>query len=123
MEAFPRRADGYHPLATDANAQATTMHRQNLGAAYRTIMPFFLMIGVVLLLVWRFIVAPTVVDPKPLCGEGQLQYLVQPGDSCWEISRAHGLPLEELQRLNSEVHCDKLLPGTALCLPQPPKHS
>ncbi|KAF7340980.1 Peptidoglycan-binding domain protein [Mycena sanguinolenta] len=119
VEAAPRRADGYQALATDANGRYLTTN----ASAYRTLFPFFLLIGVVMLLVWRLILSPGLSAPKNPCSSDATGYLVQPGDSCWEISHAHGLSLDDFKKLNKKVNCDALMPGTTVCLPnQPPDH-
>src|ERR1700722_8348269 len=45
------------------------------------------------------------------------EHEVRPGESCWEISKAHGCQLDKLIQANSNVDCDRLLPGTMMCLP------
>ncbi|KAJ7146512.1 carbohydrate-binding module family 50 protein [Mycena epipterygia] len=113
IEAAPRRADGYQALATDTNA-GYAKHN----SAYRTLFPFFLLIGVVLLLIWRLILYPGLAPPKEVCSADAISYLVEPGDSCWEISRAHGCSLDEFKKVNPKLECDSLMPGTTVCLPK-----
>ncbi|KAF9487491.1 hypothetical protein BDN71DRAFT_1404682 [Pleurotus eryngii] len=113
LEALPVRADGYQPLATDG----ITRHRYNIESPYRILFPFFLGIGVILLLVWRLVLSPGLSPPKPLCPEDTQSYLVQPGDNCWEIAHSHGCPWPEFQKLNSNINCDRLTPGAVVCLP------
>lgn len=122
-----RRADGYQPLATNAVRLSPPLpsslsssipqagHRPT--SAYRTLFPFFLLIAVFLLLVWRLILSPGLAPPPNPCPAGAKTYLVQPGDSCWEISRAHGLELAEFMRWNQAVECERLMPGSTVCLP------
>ncbi|KAJ6541586.1 hypothetical protein B0H19DRAFT_1173714 [Mycena capillaripes] len=111
VEAAPRRSDGYQALPTNTNGRSI-----NAGA-YRTIFPFFLLIGVVLLLVWRLILSPGLAPPKNPCPPDTTSYLVEPGDSCWEISSTHGCSLDEFKKLNNKLDCDRLLPGSTVCLP------
>jgi hypothetical protein len=133
IEAAPRRADGYQALATDAVSChllnfSDTKPPQNGGytsnlnaSAYRTLFPFFLLIGVVLLLVWRLILSPGLAAPTNPCPPHATKYLVEPGDSCWEISRTHGCSLDDFKKFNTKVNCDLLMPGTTVCIPnQPP---
>ncbi|KAJ7083307.1 hypothetical protein B0H15DRAFT_850542, partial [Mycena belliarum] len=117
IEAAPRRADGYQPLATDTNARPTFRVTSNI-SAYRTLFPFFLLIGVVLLLIWRLILSPGLSPSKPICPAGATSSLIEPGDTCWEISRTHGCSLEELKKLNPSLKCDALMPGMTVCLPE-----
>lgn len=86
-------------------------------SAYRTLFPFFLIIAVVLLLVWRLILSPGLSVPKNPCAQGMQAYWVQAGDSCWEIATRHGYTLEKLQGWNPKVDCEVLMPGTTVCLP------
>ncbi|KAJ7439950.1 hypothetical protein FB451DRAFT_1301105 [Mycena latifolia] len=115
IEAAPRRSDGYQPLATDTNARPKFSPN---ASAYRTLFPFFLLIGVFLLLIWRLILSPGLSTPEPVCPADTTSYLVEPGDSCWEISRTHGCSLDELKKLNPKLECDALMPGMTVCLPK-----
>ncbi|KAF5389640.1 hypothetical protein D9757_004152 [Collybiopsis confluens] len=118
IETAPARADGYQPLATDNNAPLAHRHQVNTNA-YRTLLPFFLLIGVFLLMVWKLVFSygyPTAQDP---CHNATSSYMVEPGDYCWKIAFAHNLTLEELERSNPDVKCDALRPGTVVCLPRP----
>ncbi|KAM6498864.1 hypothetical protein JOM56_006812 [Amanita muscaria] len=109
----PTRRNGYQLLPTDAN-------KTNVNAsAYRTLFPFFLLIAAVLLLVWRLVVSPNLsAAPAKLCPKPQTtSYLVQSGDTCWDISKAHHCSVDVLKELNAKVQCDKLTPGAVLCVP------
>jgi hypothetical protein len=88
----------------------------NMGS-YRTLFPFFLIIAVVLLLIWRLIVSPGLSTPTKKCPEGTSSYWAQPGDNCWEISRKNGWSLDKFKEINPTVVCDPLMPGTSVCLP------
>jgi len=111
------RADGYQPLAVDITDYP---HKPTVNTgAYRTLFPFFLIIAVVLLLIYRLILAPaTSVQQSDCPGEDNMAYWVQPGDSCWSVAKAHGCSLEELMKGNPELDCEPLMPGTTVCLPQ-----
>ena len=89
--------------------------------SYRTLFPFFLIIAVVLLLVWRLIVSPGLSTPTRKCPESTSPYWAQPGDNCWEISRKNGWSLDKFKEINPTVVCDPLMPGTSVCLPPPKK--
>jgi len=119
LEAAPvaARADGYQPLALDITSNP---HKPGVNTgAYRTLFPFFLLIAVVLLLIYRFIVAPATSAQQTDCpGDGIEAYWVQPGDSCWDVARAHGCALEVLLEGNPGLDCERLMPGTTVCLPR-----
>lgn len=101
-----------------ARQDAPLKHRIN-SDAYKTLFPFFLIIGVVLLLVWRLILSPGLSYVPPSCPGETKEYIVQPGDNCWEISKARGCTLDELAKLNEKLDCEVLMPGMQLCLPSP----
>jgi len=118
IEAAPAssRSDGYQLLTADPSRTMAHKAQINTGA-YRTLFPFFLIIAVVLLLIWRLILYPGLSVPTKKCPEGTKAYWVQPGDSCWEISNAHKCSFEKFKELNPKVECDPLMPGTSVCLP------
>ncbi|CAK5265946.1 unnamed protein product [Mycena citricolor] len=114
----PRRADGYQSLATGANGEHA--FASSTAFPYRTLFPFFLIIGVVLLLVWRLILSPGLEPPLSPCvqyGRAATPYLVEPGDTCWQIAKTHSCSLEDLRKINTDVECEHLMPGTTLCVP------
>ncbi|KAJ4000150.1 hypothetical protein F5050DRAFT_1804377 [Lentinula boryana] len=113
----PMRSDGYQQLATDNTAPLAFRHHVNTND-YRTLAPFFLLIGVVLLLVWKFASYEWSPPLSPCSANATSPYMVQPGDYCWEIARAHNCTLEELESLNPEVDCSALRPGSTVCLPE-----
>ncbi|KAJ8520883.1 hypothetical protein ONZ45_g2346 [Pleurotus djamor] len=111
LEATPSRPDGYQPLATDGFPGF-----RNANSPYRILFPFFLGIGVILLLIWRLIVYPGLSPPPPPCQNSRL-YIAQPGDNCWEIAQTFHCPWEEFKELNTKVDCEHLMPGTSICVP------
>ncbi|KAH6916597.1 hypothetical protein BKA70DRAFT_305852 [Coprinopsis sp. MPI-PUGE-AT-0042] len=86
-------------------------------SAYRPLFPFFLIIAVFLLLVWRLILEPNIVTGNPRCPEGTAIYYIQPGDSCWDVARGHGIGLDRFKELNPKVQCEPLAPGVSVCVP------
>ena len=86
---------------------------------YRTLFPFFLLIAVILLLIWRVVLSPNLFSPtKPkVCPEGTRSYYVQPGESCWDLATASGWEFERFKEVNPKVECEPLMPGTSICLP------
>jgi len=85
--------------------------------SYRTLFPFFLIIAVLLLLVWRLVVQPNLSAPSKKCPDGTSPYWIQAGDTCWEVSRKHGWTMDKFREGNPNVKCDPLMPGTSVCLP------
>ena len=80
--------------------------------------PFFLIIIVVLLLVWRLIISPGLTPVKySKCPEGSTRVVVVAGDTCWKIAEAHGCGLEELRAANGKMVCERLMPGEQICVP------
>ncbi|GLB43654.1 putative lysin motif containing protein [Lyophyllum shimeji] len=113
---MPSRADGYQPLSVDPT-HAARHHAFTPTSPYRTLFPFFLIIAVVLLLLWRVLLAPILASGPSACPRNATPYLVQPGDTCWEIAQKKGCTLEELRTMNRKVECAQLMPGMTLCLP------
>ncbi|KAG2094789.1 hypothetical protein BD769DRAFT_1678561 [Suillus cothurnatus] len=83
---------------------------------YRTLLPFFLIIAVVLLLIWRLVPLPIRIAPVP-SPSTTLSYIVQPGDTCWDIANDHNSSLDKLLVVNPKVNCEKLMPGGRVCVP------
>ncbi|TFK42134.1 hypothetical protein BDQ12DRAFT_353769 [Crucibulum laeve] len=117
LEAAPRRAEGYQPLDNDPVNPMARSNAPGFNADYRSLFPFFLIIAVVLLLIWRLILSPGLAPTPKWCPEGAVVYTVQPGDNCWEIARIHGCPFERFKELNQKLQCDHLMPGSSVCLP------
>ncbi|KAF9078825.1 hypothetical protein BDP27DRAFT_1310237 [Rhodocollybia butyracea] len=117
-EEAPTRADGYQPLATDNNSPLAFRSDVNSNA-YRTLAPFFLLIGVFLLLVWKLIYSGYKTAPNPCPEHATIPYMVEPGDECWGIAHTYKCSLEELELLNPNVCGAGLRPGMVVCVPQP----
>ncbi|KAF9479404.1 hypothetical protein BDN70DRAFT_691635 [Pholiota conissans] len=126
LEASPRASrDGYQVLSeSDRDEHSRPMaHQVHNHSSYRSLFPFFLIIAVCLLLVWRLLVQPSLSSPAitpKRCPEGTAAYWIQPGQSCWEVSRERGWSLAEFHEANPKVNCEPLLPGTSVCLPPKP---
>lgn len=117
LEASPRtRNGGYQLLPDDHSRPMVQPLRVNVGS-YRTLFPFFLIIAVILLLIWRLILSPGLSTPTKKCPEGTSSYWVQPGDNCWEVARERGWTMDKFKEANPKVVCEPLMPGTSLCLP------
>jgi len=117
VEASPRtRSGGYQLLPEDHSRPIIPRTSVRIGS-YRTLFPFFLIIAVVLLLIWRLLLSPGLSAPTKKCPEGTASHWIQPGDSCWELSRQHGWTMDKFKEANPKVVCDPLMPGTSVCLP------
>ncbi|KAF8204114.1 hypothetical protein BJ912DRAFT_1037410 [Pholiota molesta] len=127
LEASPRasRNGGYEELSeSDSDEHTRPMAHQtpNGPSPYRSLFPFFLIIAVLLLLVWRLLIQPSLSSPAitpKRCPEGTASHWIQPGQSCWELSRERGWTLADFREANPKVNCEPLLPGTSVCLPPP----
>lgn len=78
--------------------------------------PFFLLVVVFLLMVWRFFGPDVFAGNSVSCPEGMQVYNVVKGDTCWDIAEHEGCSVEELKGWNDGLECDKLRPGMELCL-------
>ncbi|KAF8522898.1 hypothetical protein BU17DRAFT_44256 [Hysterangium stoloniferum] len=105
---------GYQPLTTETDIQRS---KQN---AYRMFLPFMVVVGVCLLLIWHFIGRDSL-SPAPSCPDGPYtkKYDVQVGDSCWHIAESHRVTVDSLlnSTLNPGLECTLLKPGDVVCLP------
>ena len=108
-----------HVWLTIVWLQDTAVYRRHSGGSpYRLLFPFFLIIIVVLLLVWRLIISPGLIPVKyAKCPEGSSRVVVVAGDTCWRIAEAHGCGLEALRTLNADLVCERLMPGDQICVP------
>ncbi|KAF8167270.1 hypothetical protein B0H34DRAFT_681203 [Crassisporium funariophilum] len=117
VEASPRTRNGAYELLPDDASRPMPHHPKVKVGSYRTLFPFFLIIAVVLLLIWRLVLSPGLSTPAKKCPLGTSSYWVQPGDSCWEITRKHGWTVDQFKENNPKVVCEPLMPGTSMCLP------
>ncbi|CDO77271.1 Carbohydrate-Binding Module Family 50 protein [Trametes cinnabarina] len=118
------RVDGYTPLAVDADGRTVphARHTSRTDSAYRIMLPFFLIIVVVLLLVFRLVHSSPLADPSepPLrCPGASEAYTVVRGDTCWELSQARGCSVQDILSVNQGLSCEAIRPGQAICLPPP----
>ncbi|KAF2171142.1 carbohydrate-binding module family 50 protein [Zasmidium cellare ATCC 36951] len=80
---------------------------------WRYLAPWFVLVVVVLLVLWRFVTS----TPAPLsCAEGLENYVVAKGDTCWNIADDRGWTVDGLKEVNDGLNCDKLMPGDQLCV-------
>lgn len=88
-------------------------------SAWRQLAPFLLIIGITMLLLLKYFSPFSYMTHTrpPTCREGLVPYEVLLGDSCWSIANRHGWQLDKLDRVNPQVSCDPLLPGSILCVP------
>ncbi|KAI0005559.1 hypothetical protein BJV74DRAFT_805253 [Russula compacta] len=116
VENGPGREDGTALLSGDVDG--APYPRRSSGSPYRMLFPFFLIIIVVLLLVWRLIVSPGLIPVKySKCPEGSSRVAVVAGDTCWRIADVHGCGLEGLRKVNGNLVCERLIPGDQICVP------
>ncbi|KZT22651.1 carbohydrate-binding module family 50 protein [Neolentinus lepideus HHB14362 ss-1] len=113
IEAGGGRADGYAPLATEIDQPAT--HARS-SAAYRNLLPFFLLICVALLLVVRLVVRTP--PPAVPCPADTDPYRVEVGDTCWGICESRGCKLDALRQVNPGMKCESLRVGQVVCVPE-----
>jgi LysM repeat protein len=90
--------------------------RKGNSEAWRYLLPFFLLVSVCLLSLFRFL-GPTATPTPLVCAGNSVRYLVQPGDSCWAIANGHGVSVADLVRLNQGMECSLLKAGSEICVP------
>ncbi|PPR02362.1 hypothetical protein CVT24_011706 [Panaeolus cyanescens] len=127
LEASSPRNGSYRLLSGDNSRPMVQSSKIHITAqSYRTLFPFFLLIAVVLLLIYRLILSPSLFPSSsssqsaysaPSCPDGTSPYFIQPGESCWEVSRKRGWSHERFKEANLNIKCEKLMPGTTVCVP------
>jgi LysM repeat protein len=80
-------------------------------------LPFFLLVSVSLLALFRFLGSPGQAPKSLVCPENSAGYLVKPGDSCWAISNERGATVADLLKLNQGMDCNRLKAGREICVP------
>lgn len=83
--------------------------------------PFFLLVVLVLLVVWRFF-GPSIFgsgneSAAVDCAAGAREYVVRNGDTCWDIAERVSSTVDGLRDLNAGLDCDGLKPGMRMCVP------
>lgn len=109
-------------VLTVAHVFATCTHFANQTAvhdnreAWRYMFPFFVLIGLFLLGVWKIVTpsSPYSID----CKGKSIGYKVQAGDSCWSVADAHKIDVEDLKHMNPSLDCDPLVTGKEICVPR-----
>jgi hypothetical protein len=85
-------------------------------------LPFALLVLVFLLLLFRFLNSGSEADKEAWrdCGPNAKVSWVKKGDTCWEIAKAHGVAVDELLAIPSNVaiDCYKLWAGQTICVPE-----
>ncbi|KAF2430839.1 hypothetical protein EJ08DRAFT_212560 [Tothia fuscella] len=123
------RPVGHHPQEndeTDPFLGSPPPSEQHLDhyqkESWRMMMPFFLLCAVFLLVVFWWVGrssddgTPT---PAPVvCSEHSITYAIKKGDTCWDIARACGSTVQDLNRKNSGLDCAKLHIGSSICIPK-----
>ncbi|KAN0091693.1 carbohydrate-binding module family 50 protein [Hyaloscypha variabilis] len=107
-----RSGSGYQPMTMENEREL----RKSYNEAWRYILPFFLLVSVCLLGLYRFLGSASAAQSFA-CAESSLRYLVKEGDSCWDIAHARGAMVEDLVRLNHGMDCGLLVPGREICVP------
>jgi LysM domain len=89
-------------------------------------LPFLLLIGVFLLLMYRVTHASGGFGngdggekwPTPLCEKGHETYAIVRGDTCWDLAQKWGVKVEDLVRSNEDLDCESLDVGRKICVPK-----
>ena len=87
-------------------------------AAWRYMLPFFLLVMVVLFSLFKYLGFGSGFLPEPLsCKEGFMSYVMNRGDSCWQIAHDRGVEVADLVKVNEGLNCDLLKAGKEICVP------
>ena len=82
---------------------------------WRYLLPFFVLVGVFLLLV--FLLVDRGGEAALTCDSGWEAYRVVNGDTCWGIAEGRGVSVGRLEDANPGLECDYLEVGGRVCVP------
>ncbi|KAI3550736.1 LysM domain-containing protein [Colletotrichum abscissum] len=92
----------------------------------RPLLNFFVLIGLFLLvLTWWLYRTPSSSSggaeeeevAVPQCGGLAVPYKIEIGNTCWAIAEGQKMTIEDLLKANEGLDCDKLIPGSFICMP------
>lgn len=55
--------------------------------------------------------------PIPDCPEGTVPYVVEQGDTCWEIAKKNGVTVDDLLKKNADLDCEAMMINDRICVP------
>ncbi|KAF2092159.1 carbohydrate-binding module family 50 protein [Saccharata proteae CBS 121410] len=88
--------------------------------AWQYMLPFFLIIIVFLLMLFRFLNSSPGGTAPIRCPQDSYSYAIKGGDTCWSIAHLHELSDPQLLRdANPGLDCDNLAIGKEICIPDP----
>ncbi|KAI0901631.1 carbohydrate-binding module family 50 protein [Annulohypoxylon nitens] len=114
----------YTPYGDDAHDDTEPLHdpTEPKASSWRhemgPLLNWFLLIGLFLLFIFWFISGATKQVSPTTCPDHSSPYKIKSGDSCWAIAEEHSVPLDSLLHENQGLDCDKLAPGSTLCIPR-----
>ncbi|KAI2642843.1 carbohydrate-binding module family 50 protein [Xylaria nigripes] len=85
----------------------------------RPLLNWFLLVGVFLLALIWFLIGGSKRDTGAVrsCSENTTPYTIRAGDTCWAITDANSVSLDDLLGSNEGLDCDKLAVGEVICVP------
>ena len=90
--------------------------------AWRYFFPFFLLVGLFLLAVFRVVRGggPAAGAERPVvtCDGSSEPYTIVLGDTCWDVADKFGIEVDALTAANPGLDCQQLVPGHGMCVPQ-----
>ncbi|KAH6660368.1 hypothetical protein BKA67DRAFT_530467 [Truncatella angustata] len=116
--------DSYEP-DDDEQPPPYTANEPLPGASWRVeMMPlfnFFLIIGLFLIGVFFYLRKTAGKMDKELeqlqCGNRNVVYTIQAGDTCWDLANIRALTVDELLMENANLDCDQMTVGQLICIP------
>lgn len=113
------------------NPAKTALLKAHDRAAWRYMLPFFVLVGLFLVFVFRITHSSRSGDdsggpgagdrtggiwPNPRCAEGHDVYAIVRGDTCWDIAKNWGITVDELRDANQDLKCEALEVGRKICV-------
>ena len=104
-------------LRIDVGTKQTRLRafiKQKQWEDWRYLAPFFLLVALFLLVVWRFLGPPMT---SVTCEQGLKLYRISKGDTCWQIAQERDMTVDALTKINKGLNCNNLMPGKRICVP------
>ncbi|KAG9239876.1 peptidoglycan-binding LysM [Calycina marina] len=112
-------------LTGEDDTSATPLPVANsIGPSWRhetmPLLKFMLLIGLFFTAFLWYILSAAANEPgiPTKCKDASKTYIVQKGDTCWDIAEGRGIDLQKLLDENQGLNCDRLEIGSPVCIPK-----
>lgn len=91
--------------------------RDSWRAAWAPLLNFFLLVALFLAGVGWLLYGRDGGEARVQCGLGEKSWKIHKGNTCWELAQGSGIEVDRLKEMNPGMDCDRLRPGSTICLP------